>query len=253
MVIYQLVKMNMLMMRFLLICLISLMANPVCGQKRTVLKTLAETFGKAGAAYQGSTQSQGLIRRNIISGTFPFTGDKFPSIADNLNFENNPATSPAIDLKIDERSLFLLKETRKHEEEYKAQTDSITNMMLETINESNCDSCLLHVFFLDGYTTMFNIHQSRGSNNVNIASIDSLEVCSTSYLGVYSEYSTEPQYGIKVECYKTGEPVSKEKVEELADRVARFLKFYKFVMESPHYNFPMLTVPPHLINRTPKQ
>ena len=245
--------MNMLIMRLLLIGLILLMANPVCGQKKKVLRKIGDTFAKSGAVYKGGTQSQVLIRGNSISGTSPFTGDKLPSIADNLNFENNPATSPAIDLKIDERSLFLLKETRKHEEEYKAQTNSITNMMLETINESRCDSCRIHVFFLDGYITMFNVRQVRETTNVNMISMDSLDVCSTSYLGAYSRFPTEPQYGIKVECHKTGEPVSKEKVEELADRVARFLKFYKFVMEGPHYNFPMLTVPSHLINSTPKQ
>lgn len=233
------------------------MAIPTYGQRKQYAKQLSKYLGAAGATfrnYQTPSNSKGQ-RVSIIFGPstdMSHISDDFHSIGKNHFQSISPASStkfPSMNKNMASSFAYLA----RCEARYKARTDSITSMMLETINESKCDSCLLHVFFLDGYTTMFNIHQSRGSNNVNIASIDSLEVCSTSYLGVYSEYSTEPQYGIKVECYKTGEPVSKEKVEELADRVARFLKFYKFVMESPHYNFPMLTVPPHLINSTPKQ
>ena len=235
------------MKRIFYLSLISLMAIPTYGQRKQYAKQLSKYLGAAGAVSQHYNKSSTSYDRRIQIFK-PLTN--IPSISDNLPLPgNNPAIST--ELPSIEENVFM--PFRHEHESYMAQTDSINNMMRKTIKENNCDSCRIHVFFLDGYITMFNVRQLRETTNVNMISIESLDVCSTSYLGVYSRFPTEPQYGIKVECYKNGEHVSKEKVEELADRVARFLKFYKFVMESPHYNFPMLTVPPHLINSTPKQ
>lgn len=242
------------MKRLVFICLILLVAIPMCGQpKRRMARTLKETFAKGAGVYKGYKGPSPISTRGRILFANSL-GYEVPFIGDSILLLNNPVLLMGDQLKIDAPMSFILEDIHKYDEQYKAQTDSINNLVRETIEENGCDSCLLHVYFLQDFTNVFYVHQSREATNVNMTSTDSLDVYSTYYTGVYGHWpNPEPLYGINVECYRNDEPVPKTILEELTDKVARFLELSKFVMEMPHYKLPMLTVPSNLLNNTPKQ
>lgn len=241
------------MKRIVFICFISLMAISMYGQpKKSLERTLIETFAKTGAVVNGyKGQSSAFNRGNIL----PVTPSSYevPSIDDFDRLMKSPAARVDNSLKSEFMS-FLPNEQLKYLAQYNEQLDSINIMVRETIEMNGCDSCLLHVYFLQDLTNVFYVHQSRETSNMNKTSTNSVDVYSTCYTGVYGKWpNPEPLYGINVECYRNDEPVPKNILEKLTDMVARFLELKKFVMEMPHYDLPMLTVPYLHNNNTPKQ
>lgn len=198
------------------------------------------------------------LRENIISGTIQLrqTEAQIKKYKDALKETRLPDNSPALTLGLDEDFRRIPKVPT-----VVSPQDYLGSIMLNTIEESNCDSCKLvvNILELDSLSgefkknSLFNILQVKQGVKKNN---DTTNVIVTKHTEIYPRSGLYPKgcstYEINIECYRTGMPVPDKAAKTLALQVAKIIipGYIEFSTSIIPKGF-ILTVPPHLINNTP--
>lgn len=231
--------MNTEMKRIVFICLISLVAIPMCGQNKYMERKINQ------------------LRRENISETIRLRQME----ASNKKLEDAlketrillPLPRPLPPPRLPDSFLILNNPTLGLDEDIR-----------NTIEETDCDSCKLVVNALELDTlsgeiekeALFHILQVKQGAKINN---DTTNITVMKHTGIYPRSGLYPEgfptYEINVECYRTGMPIPEHAAEKLALQVAKRLipGHIEFSTPTIPKGGVMLTVPSHPINNTPKQ
>lgn len=193
------------------------------------------------------------LRENIISETIQLqqTEAQIKKFEDALKETRLPDNSPALNLGLSEDFRRIPKIPTVDSQDY------LGSVMLNTIEETNCDSCklLVNMLELDSLSgefkkkSLFNILQvKQGVKNNN----DTTIVIVTKHTEIYPRSGLYPEgcptYEINIECYRTGMPVPDKAARILALQVAKIIipEYIEFSTSIIPKGF-ILTIPPHLI------
>lgn len=250
-----------------IICLFLLMAIPVFtfGQPKQMAKSFAETLKNNRTALTGafgktaSKLNQQKQRNVILLSQMEAQNKKSEDASKEMGLPDHSHifNNPTFELDGDIRRILKVPTADSPQ-------DHLGSIMLNTIEEANCDSCKLVVYELGLDTlsgeiekeALFHIIQVKQGAKINN---DTTGVIVTKHSGIYPRSGIYPEgcptYEISVECYRTGLPVPEHIAKDLTLQVAKILipGYIEFSTPIIPKGGMMLTVPSNLINNTPKQ